>query len=530
MSERSGNSIEVVADCSYRSGGLPAAALAGEAPELYQPLVVDTAPKGPREHDRRALADALEQANSEWQHPRAEELAGILADPSARVVVTGQQPGILGGPLLTMTKALTASLLAQRLRSEGQPAVAVFWIAGEDHDFAEVAQTSWLDGRGLQTASLGDDAEPLIPVGRRPLGSAMTGLLTEWAGQGGSEFWRSEAERLAAHFHPHVGFTDSFASYLAATLGSLCPLLLDAQDATVKRLERPWLERLIEQREEVAAQRAERNRQITQAGFDLQIKPREGAAPLFLHQDDRRRRILWREDGFVLDQDEAPRPVADLLAALESDPGSVSPSAIARPPIQDALLGTSLFVVGPGELAYLAQAAPLYGLMQVEAPSVVLRPSIALVAQRKLQKLDGLELPLDRLVTGGFDADVFLARRGGVNPVAAVQREFDQALAGLREELEQIDGNLSQPWQKTRDNVVRGLERLQSKVDASLARRDQITAGRVRELVDLVTPGGNPQERVLSTAWALARFGPDLPQRLATVLDLTPGQMQLIAV
>ncbi len=530
MSEHSVNSLEIVAGCSYGGGGLPAAALADEVPELYQPLVVGTTPRGPEEHDRRELAQALEQANEHWQHPRAAELAKTLADPSARVVVTGQQPGILGGPLLTLVKALAASLWARRLRSEGQAAVAVFWVAGEDHDFAEVSQTSLLDNHGLRTMSLGDDVEPLLPVGRRSLGGQINDLLTDWAGDGGSEFWRSEVERLTVHYRPDAGFTDAFAGYLVSVLGSLCPLLLDAQDATVKRLQHPWIERLVDQRDEVATREGERNHQIRDAGFELQITPREGAAPLFLHAQGRRRRVLWRDDGFVLDPAEPSRPVSELLDALNEDPASVSPSALARPAIQDALLGTSLFVVGPGELAYLAQAAPLYDLLQIEAPSVTLRPSVALAARRKLQKLDDLDLPLPDLATGSFDADAFLARRAGTNPVPAAQEELDRTLNDLRVELERIDRNLEQPWEKTRDNVIRGLERLQSKVDASLARHDQVTVERVRELVGQWAPDGKPQERVLSSAWALGRFGPELPRQLAEVLDLTPGRMQVVSV
>src|SRR5678815_5358324 len=85
------------------------------------------------EPDRRAaLIDALLKRN-----PPSPAL-DRLAQPGTVAVVTGQQVGLFSGPAYTIYKALTAAKLAARLTSEGVPAVPVFWLATEDHDFAEV--------------------------------------------------------------------------------------------------------------------------------------------------------------------------------------------------------------------------------------------------------------------------------------------------------------------------------------------------------------------------------------------------------
>ena len=63
-----------------------------------------------------------------------------LALPGALAVTTGQQPGLFGGPLYTMHKAMSAAGLAAELEAAwGRPVVPVFWLAGDDHDFAEAA-------------------------------------------------------------------------------------------------------------------------------------------------------------------------------------------------------------------------------------------------------------------------------------------------------------------------------------------------------------------------------------------------------
>lgn len=524
------SSAEIVAHCSPLQDGLAAPALSGEATALYRPLVVGGELGGPAIHDRDEVAEALSPINRRWNHPRAEELVRTVADRQSRVVVTGQQPGIFGGPLLTLVKALTASLWAEKLSAEGTPAVAVFWIAGEDHDYREVAETSWLAGNDLRHEILGQDDSPLVPVGRRPLGGAVDVLLAQWADSQPTDFWRTEAARLARHFAADATFTEAFASYLVDVLGERCPLLLDAQDPDIKRLQQPWLERLVDRRDDLEEMLRQREQAIQDAGFELQVPSRPHTAPLFLHDEGLRRRVLWRGDGFALEADEPVRPLAELQQVLTQTPENVSPSALSRPPIQDALLGTNLFVVGPGELAYLAQSAPIYELFELTPPSLVVRPSIALAARRKLEQALEIGLPLEDLAADGFDAEGFLAGRVGSNPVPATARTIRETLTDLQKQLLEIDPTMEQPWAKTRGNIEQALERLESKVDRSLAERDQVTANRVEELEILLTPGRRPQERALSTAWALGRFGGDLPEKLAGVLDLTPGRMQVIAV
>ena len=61
-------------------------------------------------------------------------------------VLSGQQAGVFGGPLYTILKAVTAVQLAKTVRAEHQtPAVALFWVDAEDHDWAEISKAGILD-------------------------------------------------------------------------------------------------------------------------------------------------------------------------------------------------------------------------------------------------------------------------------------------------------------------------------------------------------------------------------------------------
>src|SRR5262245_51327925 len=97
---------------------------------------------------RDAVADVVQaQQRRRGAPPEAVSAAGQLRHRDTVAVVTGQQAGLLGGPLFTLLKALTAIKLAERVRREQRvPAVAVFWIDSEDHDWDEVKTVGVFNG------------------------------------------------------------------------------------------------------------------------------------------------------------------------------------------------------------------------------------------------------------------------------------------------------------------------------------------------------------------------------------------------
>src|SRR5579862_2073101 len=96
---------------------------------------------------RAALVSSLREQNGD------SPLLERLSRPGTVAVVTGQQVGFLSGPAYTIYKALTAVRLAERLTAGGIDAVPVFWLATEDHDFAEVNH-AWMYNLGHQPSRL----------------------------------------------------------------------------------------------------------------------------------------------------------------------------------------------------------------------------------------------------------------------------------------------------------------------------------------------------------------------------------------
>ncbi|MGH9381501.1 MAG: bacillithiol biosynthesis cysteine-adding enzyme BshC [Thermoanaerobaculia bacterium] len=517
-----------------RLSGLPGAVLSGRDRELLAPLelaVEDELPACSRARARDgALARALADTNAAYGHPRAEELSRAFADPATVVVVGGQQPGLFGGPLYTLSKAAAVVLAAERISAAGKPAVPLFWVASEDHDFTESSRAVFLSPRGPFAVDLGNDPAPLTPVGMRPLGPAVVAALETLKERIPGDRAAAWIDTLAGWYRPESRFGEAFSRLLVYLMGERAPLLVDSMLPELKAAQRPWLERLVGRRQEVAAALAARETAIERAGHELQVKPQAEAAPLFWIRDGERRRIEWAEGGYRLRGLAEVEPLERLTGTLEENPEAISPGVQARPLIQDAVLGSALAVLGPGELAYMPQVAPLYELLEVPPPRLLLRPQALFVEARHLDWREEMELEWGELTGSSFDVESWLAARADGDPVPSLGAEVDRLLAGLERPLAGLDPNLRGPLEKTRQHVERGLATLSGKVRGALARQDEVLLGRLRQLRELCFPDAAPQERVLSTAHFPAKHGRAVAEALLDQLGLAPGSLNLVVL
>jgi bacillithiol biosynthesis cysteine-adding enzyme BshC len=512
---------------------LPAAWLAGRDLDLLAPLRIVPAAGlppllRPPAVDRRPLAAELGLANRGYGHPLADRLAARLADPATRVVVTGQQPGLLGGPLYTVAKAMAASRWAAELEAAGEPAVAVFWVATEDHDWAEVSRAAVPTASGIRTFDLGPDPEPLAPVGMRTLGPAVETVLSELAAAVPGERYAEWLRAVARWYRPEARFGEAFTRLLVQMLGERCPLLLDAMHPALKSAERPFLRRLVEQRDAVEAVYAERDAAIRARGYHLQVSPQRGASPLFLLSRGERRKVEWRAEGFGLRGREEGGSLADLLRVIAENPAVVSPGVLARPAIQDAVLGTTVQVMGPGELSYMAQVSAVYPLLEIEPPLTSLRPQTLIIEAHQLEKLGELGLSLADLLGDRAHIDHILVEREGGDFLTPIRARIEAALAELHAPALAADPNLERPLDKTREQILRSFDLFGEKATAALARRNEVVSRRVEQLREICLPLGKLQEREITAAHYQGKYGERFAASYWEQLGLDPTRLQVI--
>jgi uncharacterized protein YllA (UPF0747 family) len=108
--------------------------------------------------------------------------------------------------------------------------------------------------------------------------------------------------------------------------------------------------------------------------------------------------------------------------------------------------------------------------------------------------------------------------------------EAARALATLRAALEagydtlarsaaEIDPTLTRPVQGTKHQALAGLQDIEKKLVQHLKRRQEIELSQIAKARALVLPENKPQERVLTIAPFLARYGPVLVTELSEAVE-----------
>jgi uncharacterized protein YllA (UPF0747 family) len=419
-----------------------------------------------------------------------------LAAGEVLAVTTGQQPGLFTGPLYTVYKALSAIALARRVERERKvPVVPVFWVAGDDHDFAEANHAWFLNAAGApQRVVLRERAHdaPQLPLYREPCGPEIGAALE--ALRGGlpdTEFKDSVLEGLAGCYRAGVNLADAFAQALAALLGSRGLAVFLPYHPAAKRAAAPWVVKA------------------------LRVTLPDGLTPVLVEAAAGRDRLRSDGAGFATRRSGEHFSNADIVERLAvTAPERLSPNVLLRPVIEAALFPTVAYAAGPAELEYLAQAAPLYATIGVEPQTAVPRWSSVLVDRRVdkfLQKhnltladFDGRPGALEaRLVSESLAPDVDQAFRD-------TRGQIEEAYARLAAVVARLDPTLERSVTAARNAALAGTHDLEKKLVASLKRANETLVGQLARARAALVPEGKPQERVLTLASFLARYGPTL--------------------
>ncbi|MEP6745504.1 MAG: bacillithiol biosynthesis BshC, partial [Gemmatimonadota bacterium] len=328
---------------------------------------LDTAPEWPAARSGGfdpALLEAIVVAAG------VESTVAKLRHPEVVVVTTGQQPALFTGPLYTVHKALSARALASLLEIRWQrPVVPLFWLAGDDHDFAEARTTSWLRADGsLATGSLlPRPAEASqLPMYRTIIGPEIEGLLD--ALQGDLRPFQHAAPVIDwARRHWGLGRTlgGAYAGALAELLAPLGILCFDPTHRAVKRAMARHLIKAAGLARDLDRDLAARAKELAELGQDGGVVVGDGATLVMVEGKQGRDRLIIENGGYVTRRSGEHYTLQDLQALAAEQPERLSPNVLLRPVIEAALLPTVAYVAGPGELRYWSLTPPIFARMRI---------------------------------------------------------------------------------------------------------------------------------------------------------------------
>jgi bacillithiol biosynthesis cysteine-adding enzyme BshC len=455
---------------------------------------------------------------------RALEAGARLADPRTVAILTGQQAGLFGGPLYTLFKALTAVKLADQVsHTFGIPAVAVFWVDAEDHDWNEVRSCSVFDADlNVKTISLAprstDDQSPIATVS---LDTSIVPALDELEqALPDTEFRAGLMAQLREAYAPGVGMADAFSRCLEQILGDRGLIVYDASDISSKLLAAPVFVRELSTPGDTVKLAGQAGADLTKKGYHAQVQTQDGSLALFTLGGGRR--AVQRPDA------------AALVAQATQAPASFSPNVLLRPIVQDTLFPTISYVCGPSELAYLGQLRGVYEHFDVPMPLMYPRASATLVDSAALRFLSRYHVPFEALQAQD-EAALNEVLKAQIPPaieasLAEAQRVMDAAMADVITAMPALDPTLEGAARSTLGRMQHDLQTLNGKTIQAAKRRDDTLRRQFMRTRALAFPGGHAQERAVGGVSFLNQYGPALVDRLDDELPLDLGHHWIIAI
>jgi len=442
---------------------------------------------------RDQLCDVLLRQNESFGNPATHALLQKFRQNGTRCVITGQQIGLLTGPLYTIWKALTMIHLAAEYEKAGIPCIPIFWMATEDHNMHEIASFALLkQDLDLLTFSLKEH----LFLRRQPAGTIgvddpeIRKILIRVF----HELKRPEIRQ----FYSEGTLTHGFSKTLLWLLRDFPILLIDPSDPSLKQIATPFFEKFFRHSEDLMTLLWEQNARLKARNYPVQVQMEEDRLPIFKIENNER------------------TPLSRGLHQSRN-PDSLSPSALLRPLFQDYLFPTVAYVGGPAEIAYFAQIHPWYTAMEIDQPSLLPRASMTLIPPSTRSFLDArnlkpheIYLQEDTLIDALLDHEGMKETR---NEIRNLGNTLQTALNAIQTKAMSIDPTLKKSLHMSGRKMEYQLQKMERKAFLAAKRKNVLLAEQIRKARNVIYPNEKLQERYLN-AFSFSSRLPELIQQL----------------
>jgi len=485
---------------------------------------------------REDLAAVLAEQNTNYGcGPQTLDRIEKIVRERAGAVVTGQQVGLFSGPLYTIYKALTAVKLAEDLnRRELGSFVAVFWLASDDHDLAEIDHITLLDkdNRLEEIRCRMPSAEGKMPVSNLVLPQYILDCrqkLSELTLD--TEFKADVIGHLSEAYEPGRTYVEAFARWLTRLFKAHGLILIDASHPRLKEMGRDVFCREISEDSPSTRRAVAASLRLSQAGYSPQIPLHEGILNLF-YADPERRTLQWTDGALGIKGAETSLGKETLLARAKENPSLFSPNVLLRPIYQDALLPTVAYVGGQAEIAYFAQMKGLYETFGLPMPVIYPRKNVTIVEKKVDQILKKYGLEISNLWTQPDGLIAKIAQRQVPDSLEKALRrahaDLEENFVSLEAEVIAFEPTLRDSLDLARGKLDQQWKFVEKKIRQASAKRNETAGRQLRKAVDNIYPNQRLQERVFNIVPYLIKYGYAFMEKLDREIDIDEHNHQVL--
>ncbi|NKB35768.1 MAG: bacillithiol biosynthesis cysteine-adding enzyme BshC [Gammaproteobacteria bacterium] len=491
--------------------------------EYYGPTFDDDAALGQlytqlkeRDYPREELASALEELAVEIEAPAgARNQIETLRNKDSFTVFAGQQPGLFSGPLYSVYKALTLERWASELSDKFSFAVIpCFWLASDDHDFAEVNHINLPDETDINTLTYRPKHTTLdLPVGRIKLDASIKSLINELFGYiPATEFRQDVLDILVKTYSTDVTFPVAFARLWYRMFPQSQMVFVSPCQRQLKKLALPLLQQALRDTASLFSLYEETSRRLENDGYHRQVYKKSEQTFVFYQQSRRHNIHRQKNNNYILAEGKSAT-IDTLCEMLEEKPEDFSGNVLFNPILQNALFPTLGVVLGPSEIAYYAQIGGLYDYFDVPRPTIMPRTSVTLVQKNFNRCLSQNDIDLNALQQ---DASYEINRILKTTLPEELDTSFQLAERSIEKSFEEIQAivekfepGLNKTVQSAAIRLQRELQRLTRKTHAAHRRKESDTERQLSRLALHLFPKGELQERHFNIVYYWTRYGPE---------------------
>jgi bacillithiol biosynthesis cysteine-adding enzyme BshC len=459
--------------------------------------------------DRKVLVEVLLEQYAriaDQQQPDANKfpLQGVrgLLDDNTYTVTTGHQLNIFAGPLYFIFKIVTAIKLSCQLKEKfpDRNFVPVYWMASEDHDFAEINYTNiggkkvhwWYEASGA-TGRLNPDT--------------IREALNQYKGVLGMEHHAPElAQIVETAYSKFDKLADATRYMVDALFGQNGLVIIDADDHRFKQQFAPIMAQDITEQNSFKNISAT-NEQLEKLDVHIQVNPRE--INFFYLKGSMRERIVFEDNTYKVLNTEIDFTKDELLEEIKQHPEHFSPNVVMRPVYQEVILPNIAYVGGGSEIVYWLELKSNFEYYKVDFPILILRNSGLIIRKELAAKISKMSLNnADLFKTADIIKSEWVKRHSDNNlSLSEEWRELASIFERVKLRAYKIDATLAPSAEGIQARLKDGIDNLEKKLVKAEKANFQTRLEYVEYLKNALFPKDSLQERTENFGLFYVKWG-----------------------
>lgn len=441
--------------------------------------------------NRELLVKVLKERYSKTASEATAKNIELLKEKNTFTVTTGHQLCLFTGPLYFIYKIVTAINLAESLKKEfpSHNFVPVYWMASEDHDFAEINH-AYLFGKKVEWSGDSISGGPVGRISTHTLSPVLDGL---YAIMGESDKANELRKIIAGAYSGDKTLAEATFIFVNALFGKYGLVILEPDNAELKKLFLPVItDELINQSSFRCV--SDTDAKLSKAGVEPQVHARE--INLFYINEQGRNRIEKQGDKYVVINTNLTFTPEQITAEAKNHPEKFSPNVLLRPVYQQTILPNIAYIGGPAEVIYWLQLKAIFDYHKTAFPVIMPRNFAMIIDKGTAGRMDKLKLT-EKNIFGDADELVknYIAANDGAINFDSEKDKLKKIYDELSEKVKTIDSTLTSSVEAELQKQYNALKVLETKLIRAQKQKDEASVNQVKKIKEKLFPESSLQER-----------------------------------